>query len=99
MHLSGAKWPELRPAGAILVRASCGRFGDERAVAMTDDEVVARVVDELRALVGAAATPTDVVVTRWPDGFPQYEVGHLDRMAEAERLVGEAGAPLALAGA
>jgi oxygen-dependent protoporphyrinogen oxidase len=94
-----AKWPALQRSGEVLVRASCGRFGDERAAALADDELVARVVDELHALVGATGTPRHVVVTRWPDGFPQYPVDHPARMAEVERRLRDAPAPLAAAGA
>jgi oxygen-dependent protoporphyrinogen oxidase len=54
---------------------------------LSDDEIIAAVRDEFRALLGVEAAPHIVEVRRWPDSMPQYEVGHLDRVAEIERIV------------
>jgi oxygen-dependent protoporphyrinogen oxidase len=93
-----SKWPELHRAGEVLVRVSAGRFGDRRPAELSDDELVARVVEELTPVVGLRAGPLEAVLTRWPESFPQYGVGHLDTVAAMEaaaaRLPG-----LALAGA
>ena len=48
---SGRIWPR---EGEVLLRASLGRFGDNRADAWSDAEVVERVWDELGALIGVA---------------------------------------------
>ncbi len=42
---------------------------------------------ELSALMGIRAEPVATWVHRWPDGHAQYDVGHLDRLAEIDRLV------------
>jgi protoporphyrinogen/coproporphyrinogen III oxidase len=94
-----AKWPDLARPGDVLVRASCGRYGDDRAMAMSDDDVAARLIDELRAVAGVRGSPDEAVVTRWPDAFPQYRVGHGRRVEEVRRLVAAAPIPVALAGA
>ena len=41
---------------------------------------------ELEALLGPLPLPDFHVARRWPLSLPQYGVGHLDRMAELERL-------------
>ncbi len=82
-----SKWPELQRPGDVILRASAGRFGDDRASGMSDDEVVRRVLDELRPMLDLRAGPSEVIVTRWPRAFPQYAVGHLDRVADIERSV------------
>jgi oxygen-dependent protoporphyrinogen oxidase len=46
---------------------------------------------ELRALMGVEAEPVLTQVYRWRDGHPQYDVGHLDRVAEIERLAAKHG--------
>jgi len=93
-----SKWPRLRRPGDVLLRASTGRMGDRRPVGLSDGELVARVLDELGPILRMTATPLDAVVTRWPGAFPQYGVGHLDRVAALE--AGVARLPcLALAGA
>ena len=70
------KWPHLARPGEHLLRASLGRFGDDRADAWTDAEVIERVWDELGALVGVSGAPMEARVTRWPLAFPQYRVHH-----------------------
>ncbi|HVX23686.1 MAG TPA: ferrochelatase [Acidimicrobiales bacterium] len=84
------KWPHLARPGEFLLRASVGRFGDDRFAAMDDERLVARVAAEVQALLGLAAAPTAWRVARWPDGLPQYRVHHLLRVtgieAAAKRL-------------
>ena len=65
---------------------------------LSDDEMVTAVRDEFRALLGVSAAPGFAEVRRWPDSMPQYEVGHLKRVAEIERAVAEIPA-FAIAGA
>jgi oxygen-dependent protoporphyrinogen oxidase len=88
------KWPHMARPGEHLLRASLGRFGDDRADAWTDAEVIERVWDELGALVGLSGAPMEARVTRWPLAFPQYRVHHLLRTtgieAAAARLGGVA---------
>ncbi|MDP8986848.1 MAG: protoporphyrinogen oxidase, partial [Actinomycetota bacterium] len=77
--------------------------GDERAAALGDDAVVARLRLELGAALGITAPPAEVRVARWPGAFPQYAPGHLARMAGVEeelagRLPGVTLAGAALAG-
>ncbi len=93
-----SKWPELQRPGDILLRASTGRFGDDRANGLSDDELVRRVLEDLDPMLGLRAAPIEVVVTRWPEAFPQYDVGHLDRVASIELAVARLPG-LALAGA
>lgn len=42
--------------------------------------------EELRALMGIQSEPVLTRVYRWRDAHPQYDVGHLDRMAEIDSL-------------
>ena len=55
-------------------------------MALSDAELVATVRDELRLAIGLTAGPRFVKVFRWPRAMAQYEVGHLRRVAEIERL-------------
>jgi protoporphyrinogen/coproporphyrinogen III oxidase len=108
-----SKWPHLAREDEVLVRASAGRAGDDRAISMHDEEIVSEVLGELERMLGhvgrfdvfeglagfgALGKPRQVVVTRYPDAFPQYLLGHLDRVAAMEGAA--ASLPgLALAGA
>jgi oxygen-dependent protoporphyrinogen oxidase len=94
----GAKWPHLARPDDVLLRASVGRFGDRRAEQMDDDELANRVVAELAAVLGMTATPTQTLVWRWHQAFPQYRVGHLLRVSGIEAALKRLPA-LAVAGA
>jgi len=96
---ASAKWAHLGSDGMVRLRVSAGRVDDLRAMAMDDDEVVERLRVELEAAVGLSADPIDVQVARWPDGFPQYAPGHLDRMAGVQAELDRALPGVALAGA
>ncbi|MDR7449773.1 MAG: protoporphyrinogen oxidase [Armatimonadota bacterium] len=93
-----AKWPGRAPPGTLLLRAYVGSALDPDVLTMTDDEIVAEVRRDLARTMGLTAGPLFSVVTRWPQAMPQYEVGHLERLAEVDRRL--AAVPgLTLAGA
>jgi oxygen-dependent protoporphyrinogen oxidase len=95
---SSFKFEGRAPAGAILARAFVGGEMSRDMMRLGDDEMVAAVREEFRALTGVNAAPGLAEVRRWPDSMPQYEVGHLARVAEIERAAAEIPA-FALAGA
>ena len=82
-----SKWPALGEAGLVVVRASVGRLGDERAAVLDDDELVARIGDELGDAVGIRTPPVATRVTRWPRALPQQDVGHQARVERIERAL------------
>jgi len=86
---SSFKFEGRAPAGAILARAFVGGEMSREMMRLSDDEMIAAVRDEFRALLGVTAAPGFAEVRRWPDSMPQYEVGHLTRVAEIESAVAE----------
>ena len=75
------KWPHHRHDGHVLIRASAGRAGDDRAIQLDDDRLVAQLHRELADATGLAVAPIDATVRRWPATMPQLEVGHRARLA------------------
>jgi oxygen-dependent protoporphyrinogen oxidase len=97
-----SKWGHLDAGDSVLLKVSAGRMGDDRHLALSDEQLVAQLRRDLTTTMGLRAEPTEIAVHRWPASFPQYAPGHLARMASAtgeliERLpgVGLAGAYLA----
>jgi oxygen-dependent protoporphyrinogen oxidase len=94
-----AKWPTRAPSdGRVVLRCFVGRSRDDPAVELPDGELIGRLRADLRTTVGIVAEPLESAVVRWERGLPQYEVGHLDRVARVEQAL----APhpgIALAGA
>jgi oxygen-dependent protoporphyrinogen oxidase len=83
-----AKWRHLADPSTVLIRGMVGRYGDQRFVAMDDEELVAQVHGELVRTMGMSAPPADAHVQRWPRAMPQYTIGHQDRLEQLDRGLG-----------
>ena len=84
---TSSKWA-APPSDVVLLRASAGRIGDDRALGLDDETLVARVHGELVEAMGiTAGGPKAHLVTRWPRSFPQYDIGHAARVARIEGLL------------
>jgi len=96
---STLKWPHLAAQAPVhVVRCSVGRSGDVAVLQRDDEDLAALAAAELAGAIGITATPVARRVTRWGGGLPQYNVGHLDRVAAIRAAVaGRTG--LAVAGA
>jgi protoporphyrinogen/coproporphyrinogen III oxidase len=96
---STVKWPHLaRQAPVHVVRCSVGRFGETALLQRDDDDLAALAAAELAEAIGITAGSVARRVTRWGGALPQYNVGHLDRVA-AIRAAVAAEPGLAVAGA
>lgn len=82
---SSSKWPGRAPGGRVLLRLYLGRAEDPLEPGIDDEELVRRARDGLEAATGWGAAPVLSRVDRAPDALPQYDLGHLDRVAEIER--------------
>ena len=96
---STTKWPALAATGQVLLRASAGRDGDDRAMELDDDEVVRRLHQELTEALHLEQEPVTWLVSRWPRGFPQYHVGHRARVDAIDAALGSDAPNVVVAGA
>ena len=96
---ASSKWPHWAAPRQVVLRASAGRWGDERALDMDDDELVGRLHEELAQALSLRTGPDVARVARWPRAFPQYRVGHLERVERIEALVARDLPGVVLAGA
>ncbi|MEV6327908.1 protoporphyrinogen oxidase [Streptomyces sp. NPDC051909] len=83
------KWRWLRETatGLFVLRASVGRYGDERALSLDDAELVRAARRDLGEILGLTAAPVASRVSRWHDGLPQYAVGHTARTERIREAV------------
>lgn len=94
-----SKWPHLAGDGTVWLRASVGRDGDDAPLTLDDDALVAAVLADLRDTMRLRGEPTEVRVTRWVDSFPQYRLGHLDRVSAIDADLASSARGVAVAGA
>jgi oxygen-dependent protoporphyrinogen oxidase len=94
-----AKWEQWRRPGQTILRASVGRAGDERALALDDAELVQAVLADLERHVGLRGAPTEWRVNRWPGSMPQYAPGHIERIDDAVARLARRAPGVRLAGA
>ena len=80
-----SKWPHRAPEGRVLLRGFLGGGRDPRRLDAGDEELVGTVVDELTHLLEITGAPLFTRLFRWTKQSPQYEVGHLQRVATIER--------------
>lgn len=83
---TSAKIPARAPQGYTLLRVFFGG-GDPATATMPEVELVQVVRDELAALLEITAVPLDYRVARWPNAYPQADVGHLARVDKIESLL------------
>lgn len=70
------KWAHWAPpAGGQILRVSLGRDG-KPVLHLSDEDIVARVLDDLHLHLGVRFTPQEVRVSRWPGAFAQYRPHH-----------------------
>jgi oxygen-dependent protoporphyrinogen oxidase len=86
------KFPHRAPSGARIIRAF---FGGDSATTLgpqPDAAIAASALAQLTKILGPLPQPDPTLTTirRWPRSLPQYELGHLDRMAELDARVSTA---------
>jgi oxygen-dependent protoporphyrinogen oxidase len=81
---SSVKYPGRAPDGFALLRAFVGGALQADLLARDDRALVRLAHDDVAALLGITGEPILSRVSRHPGTMPQYDVGHLDRIAAIE---------------
>lgn len=80
-----SKWPRRAPEGHVLLRAFLGGGRDPHRLDRGDDELVATARQALEDTLDIDGDPVFARLFRWTRQSPQYEVGHLERVAAIEQ--------------
>jgi protoporphyrinogen/coproporphyrinogen III oxidase len=86
---SNVKFPGRAPSDHVLLRAFAGGALQPEMFALEESEMLMRVENDLRELLAITGKPLFAEVSKWQNSMPQYEVGHLDRVAALENSVRE----------
>jgi oxygen-dependent protoporphyrinogen oxidase len=81
---SSVKYPGRAPAGFALLRVFVGGAMQAGLLARDDRALLQLAHDDVAPLLGITGDPVLSRVWRHPGTMPQYEVGHLDRVAAIE---------------
>jgi oxygen-dependent protoporphyrinogen oxidase len=92
------KFPGRAPDGHVLLRGFVGGVRDPNVLELDDAALVDLVCREMAPVLGLRSAPVMTRVFRWPTATPQMEVGHLERAARFDAIVGGV-AGLAVTGA
>jgi oxygen-dependent protoporphyrinogen oxidase len=85
------KFPDRAPSEHVVVRTFQGGALDPDALDLDDATLTLRSHHDLTQLVGARALPLTSMVSRFRQSMPQFDIGHLTRVADLQRRVGEVG--------
>lgn len=81
-------FPWRSPAESVLFTCMAGGAVRPDAVGLADELLTGAVLEELRQLLGIRCAPLYRQLVRWPRAIPQYNVGHLARVAQIEQALG-----------
>jgi len=95
--IASGKYAERAPADGVLLRAFAGGALHPGDCELSDAQLLAAVMADLRALLGIAGEPSLVRIHRWPKAMAQFVLGHGERV-QGIRLRERAVAGLALVG-
>lgn len=89
VSFSSRKFPGRAPGGSIILRTFVGGATQPHLFEKSDEEVRTLVNQELTQMLGMKTPAQKSWVARYGKAMPQYHIGHLDRVAEIERLAAE----------
>ena len=76
-----SKWPHRAPGDQILLRAFLGGGREPHRLEQGDEELIELAREALTEVMAIAGRPLFSRLYRWTRQSPQYEVGHLRRVA------------------
>jgi protoporphyrinogen/coproporphyrinogen III oxidase len=83
------KFLHRAPEGSALLRCFISSSRVPGLLGYSDAAVHETVLRELKEILGLSVKPRFTRVFRWECALPQYETGHLERVAEMEKLLSE----------
>ena len=81
---TSTKFDQRAPEGYALLRVFFGGSRTPQMMDIPDGELLHSVRRELADIMGLTAVPVFHRIYRWPQANPQYDVGHLERVAAIE---------------
>ena len=83
---SSVKFPGRAPQDQVLLRAFVGGALQPQLFELDQDEMLRRVLVDLRDLLGITKPPLFSLTEKWRRSMPQFHVGHLELLSQIREL-------------
>lgn len=77
---SSTIFPGRAPVGSVALTTFVGGSRGPDLVSLNDNQLIDRVLGELRSLMNFEGPPSVIIMRRWHRAIPQYNLGHLEIM-------------------
>ncbi len=81
---SSTLFADRTPAGKVMLTAFIGGQQKPKAAEGSEDEILARVLNDLSPILGIKGQPEFVRIKIWPRAIPQYEMGYLSLIEQID---------------
>lgn len=81
MTWASTKWTDRAPDDDVLIRIFFGGPHTRSMIAASNEDLRRIVLTELKSILHIRAEPLLWHVHRWHDAYPQYDLGHLERVS------------------
>mgnify|MGYP001319171296 CR=1 FL=1 len=82
-------FPNRAPEGHVLLRSMMGGGTNPGAIDLSEDEVKARTMADLKQIMGIETEPDFVRIFRHRKAIPQYVVGHSQRLQQLDERMAQ----------
>jgi len=82
-------FPNRAPEGHALLRSMMGGGTNPGAIELSEDEVKAKTMDDLKQIMGIDVEPDFVRIFRHRKAIPQYVVGHGERLQQLDEKMAQ----------
>jgi protoporphyrinogen/coproporphyrinogen III oxidase len=87
--IASVKFSNRAPDDTLLLRVFFGGSRSPESMHYSDEELLTVVGEEIRQILGIEASPLFHRIFRWHEASPQYDLGHLERVAVIEAALPE----------
>ena len=87
ISLSSEKYSGRCPSDRVIMRVFMGGAVRPELLEQTDEQLLTLAFQEVQALFGIRSRPSYERLIRWNRAMPQYQVGHVRRVARIKELV------------
>ena len=87
VSFSSVKYEQRAPDDCELLRVFLGGARHEEVHELPDSHLRKLALDELQSFIGIQGSPQICEITRWSHAMPQYQLGHVERIATIEQRI------------